>query len=521
MGSTRVKGSETESFVYNQALLRHCSNTAEVSGYRMVGGLIGEAQAGLDGSYNKGNVSATNDYVGGICGNSSVGVIQNTVNAATVSGNAYVGGIIGKTTWGSISNNQNLGAVQASSGHVGGILALGGNNTMIHYCSNFGPVIGNQRTPAGGIVGEIGDPRKWTALNVVECVIGSMEIVMGVAGPVLAIAEEAMAEAVEIVIGIVEKGLEISLLSSDYVLFTYGLYEMISPELEEELSEEMKVVSQDIFTNIDGELAALRSGISGDTPLFPGTSWNRYVDNINGLALACADEEVNKEFTEAINEAREERAESMEKVAEAKEIVHTVVAGVAIAASTVALIGGTIATGGTATALLVVGTAASIVGGANALVKTCSEFEHNAVIISQCVNAASVTCTDSSETSSIAGKICDAVIINDCLSTAPTSEGFYGFFVGKVSNHNEINRCVSAINRNRASMPDACHGCLVSVDNGDDNLLPVLGVNYVAPNLLSDPKSYEVSGFKVGEDEVWNLPADMPFAIPGKSCYLK
>lgn len=523
VGSTRVKGNEAESFVYNQAFLRHCSNTADISGYRMVGGLIGEAQAGAEGSFNKGGVSATDDYIGGICGNSSVGVIHNTVNSGAVEGKAYVGGIIGKTTWGSIANNQNLGRVYATDGHAGGILALGGNNTMIHYCSNFGVVTGDHKSPVGGIVGEVGDPRKWTALNIVECVIGSMEIVMGMAGPVLAVVEETVgfAEAVEIVVELVEKGMEISLLSSDYALFSYGLYEMISPEVEEELSESMKATAQTVFGEIDSQLSDLRAGIKGDTSQFPGTSWSNYIDNVNRLTLACADEKVNEEFNEAINEARAERAEALEKVAEAHEIAHTVIAGVAIAASTVALIGGTIASGGTATAFLAVGTVASIVGGVNALVKTCSEFEHNAVIISQCVNAAQVTAPYGSDASSIAGKICDGVMITDCLSTAHTSETTYCFFIGKGGNHNEISHCVSAVNRDQCPLSDSLRDCLVSVDEKDDYWNLMFGVAYVSPSRLSSVEPYDMLGFKIGEGEQWNLPEGMPFAIPGKSCYLK
>ena len=239
------------------------------------------------------------------------------------------------------------------------------------------------------------------------------------------------------------------------------------------------------------------------------------------MTLACADEEVNEEFNEAINEARAERAEALEKVAEAHEIVHTVIAGVAIAASTVALIGGTIASGGTATALLVVGTAASIVGGVNALVKTCSEFENNAVIISQCVNAAQVTAPYGADSSSIAGKICDGVVITDCLSTAHTSETTYCFFIGRGGSHNEITHCVSAVNRDQCSLSNNLRECLVSVDEKDDYWNFMLGVAYVSPSRLSSVEPYDMLGFNIGEGEQWNLPEGMPFAIPGKSCYLK
>lgn len=523
VGSTRVRGSESQSFLYNQALLRHCSNTADVSGYRMVGGLIGEAQAGAEGSFNKGSVSGTDDYIGGICGNSSVGVLHNTVNSGAVAGKGYIGGIIGKTTWGSIANNQNLGTVHASNGRAGGILALGGNNTMIHYCSNFGVVTGDSKSPVGGIVGEIGDPRKWTALNIVECVIGSMEIVMAAAGPILAFVEETveMAEAVEVVIKIVESGIEFSLLSTDYSLFSYGLCEMISPETEEELSASMKATAQEVYGDIDRQLSDLRAGITGDTPQFPAAGWGRYIDNVNELALACSNEEVNEEFNEAINEARAERAEALEKVAKAQEITHTVLAGVAIAGSTVALIGGTVASGGAATAFLVVGTVSAVVGGVNALVKTCTEFEHNAVVISQCVNAAAVTAPSGSAVSSIAGKICDGVMITDCLSTAKTSEHTYGFFIGDDANHNDISHCVSAVNRNMCSIANYFGDCLVVVDGNDEYIDTMLGVTYVSSSRLSSVETYESLGYNIGDGKAWHLPEESPFAIPGKSCYLK
>lgn len=524
IGSTRVKGSETESFVYNQAFLRHCSNTSDIVGMRMVGGLIGEAQAGAEGSFNKGAVSGDDSYIGGICGNSSVGVIHNTVNSGEVKGKAYVGGIIGKTTWGSIANNQNLGVVHSSGAPAGGILALGGNNTMIHYCSNFGAVKADSKGKAGGIVGELGDPRKWTAINVVECVVGSLEIVMAFAGPVLAIVEESveMAEALEIVIQLVEKGADLALVSTDWCLFSYGLSEIISPEAEEELSESMKAASQEVYADIDMQLAALRDGIRGDTPQFTGTDWTPYINNMKQLADACADEKVNEQFNEAINEARAERAEKLEKIAHAHEIAHTVIAGVAVVASTVALIGGTIASGGTATAFLVVGSTAAIVGGVNALVKTCSEFENNAVVISQCVNAAEVTAPSGSDVSSIAGKICDGVLIEDCLSTADTSEGQYEFFIGSDGKHNEIRHCVSAVNRKFCSFANYFDACLVSVNTDDDKYWYTnMGVTYISPARLSLSASYESLGFEIGEGKTWNLPLKSAFAVPGKSCYLE
>ena len=522
IGSTRIKGSATESFLYNQAYLRHCSNTASVSGTSMVGGLIGEAQAGAESVYNTASVTGS-DYIGGICGNSSIGAIQNAVNTGAVSGRSYVGGVLGKTTWGSLINDQNLGKVSASSGISGGVLALGGNNTMVHYCSNFGTVTSDGSFSTGGIVGEIGDPREWTATNIVECIVGSMEIVMGFAGPVLAIVEETveLAHGVEVAIKLIEKSVEIVLQGADYTLYTYGLAEMISPEKEEEIKTEMQALAHEAYDKIDSEIATLRNSVSPTITLFPTSDIKSYLENISALTTSCSDEKVNENLQEAINEAREKRAESLEKVAKAHEIVHTVIAGVAIAASTVAFIGGSIATGGAATAILAVGTAASIVGGVNALVKTCSEFENNAVVISQCVNAGAVSAPYPANVSSIAGRICDGVQLHDCLSTASTSEGTSGVFIGRYGLHTEIIRCISTVDRSIPNISSPFYNCMVSLSpESTVTFIPDGNINFLAPSLLATPAYYEVPGFEIGENKCWIITDTTPFPVPAKSCYL-
>ncbi|MDE6653198.1 MAG: hypothetical protein K2K37_02270 [Muribaculaceae bacterium] len=522
IGSTRVKGGDKESFVYNQAYLRHCANSGEISGTNMTGGLVGEAQAGVESAYNTGRVSA-NDYVGGICGNTSVGVIQNVVNSASVTANSYVGGIVGKTTWGSVANCQNTGTVSVSGSTAGGILGMGGNNTMMHYCSNFGAVSGPSHATLGGIVGEIGDPREWTTTNIVECVVGSLEIAMGFIGPVVAYVEEAyeLAHGVEIAIKLIEKGADLALISADYTLFGFGLPELISPEAEEALKATMESGANDIYAHIDSEISALRRSISPTLSLFPTADFTHYISSVEQLTAACADETVSEQFQDAINEARAERGEQLEKIARAQEIAHTVISGVAIAVSTATFIAGTVASGGAATAVLAVGTAASIVGGANALIKTCSEFENNAVVISQCVNAAPVTSDTSNTISSIAGKICDGVEVTDCLSTADTSEGSMGIFVGRAGNHADVVHCISAVDRRIPMSDPTFRKCLSACVTSDDSFLyPDGRIMLVAPERLTDTSLFPVLDLEVGAGKTWNIPAGFPFPIPEKSCYL-
>ena len=110
--------------------------------------------------------------------------LHNAINTGAVEGTDYVSGIIGKTGFGSVALNHNYGNISASGSHTAGILGLGGNNTIIHYCGNFGDISNPSGKYIGGIVGEIGDPRKWTAMNIAECVVGSIEIIMSVASSV-------------------------------------------------------------------------------------------------------------------------------------------------------------------------------------------------------------------------------------------------------------------------------------------------------------------------------------------------
>lgn len=522
IGSTRIKGSDKEAFLYNQAYLRHCSNTAPVRATGMAGGLIGEAQAGVESGYNTGRITAEN-YIGGICGNSSVGIMQNTVNAGQVEGSNYVGGILGKTTWGSLANCQNLASVTTTGTPAGGILGLGGNNTMIHYCANFGPVSGPQHASAGGIVGEIGDPREWTATNIAECIVGSLEVAMGFIGPVISYVEEAyeLAHGVEVAIKLLEKGADMALISADYTLFGYGLPSLISPEMEEALETSMERGTNEAYAEIDAEISALRRKATASVTLFPTADFTPYINAVESLATSCSDEEVSERFQENINKAREERAEQLEKIARAQEITHTVISGVAIAVSTATFIAGTVATGGTATAVMAIGTAASIAGGINALVKSCSEFENNAVVISQCLNAGPVNISISTTTSSIAGKICDGVMIHDCLSTGSSSEGALGIFVGNAGKHAIIANCISAADK-FVSTPASCfRSCLSAYSKAPDNYNAVSGnLAFVKPSMLTDPYLHTVLGTDLGAGHRWVIPTGFPFPIPDKSCYL-
>lgn len=519
VGSTRVRGSNTEGYQYNQSLVRHCANTAKVTGERFVGGAIGEAQAGGYGVCNTGNVSGT-EYVGGVCGNSSISVIHNSVNTGQVDGERYVAGIVGKTTWGSLAIDQNYGAVTGRSGITAGVAGLAGNNTVVHYCANYGGVTGPGNHPVGGIIGEIGDPRKWTAMNIAECVVGSLECIMAVAGPVLAVVEETVeiVHGVEVALKIIEFSADACLNIADYTLFGFGLEEMINPEMEEELSADIKAETYYASAEVTDMIRNIRNSAACDVMNFNTSTFNSaYTPNIFNTQHWYEIPGHDEWFNDAINEAREERAEANEKVTQAKEVFHTCIAGVAILTSTVALIGSTVASGGLATAFVAAGSAAAIVGGVNAILKTCTEFENNAVVISQCVNAGTVSSHGNGDAGAIVGKLYDGCQLADNLNVGKLDFKSRNVMYGSEGKHCDVKRNVSTYfghsygGTGFTDLDDM--NMLICDPECKDDYYTVNDQLFVKPAKLAEKGYYKLVGIDFSKNN-WALTSDVQFAVP-------
>lgn len=149
----------------------------------------------------------------------------------------------------------------------------------------------------------------------------------------------------------------------------------------------------------------------------------------------------DENFNEQINEVREERMEAEEKMHEASEIFHQCIGAVCLIAGTVATIGATVATGGTATAFMVTGMMVGIVGGVNAIVKSCTEFESNAVVISQCINSGNIY--GNSDSGALVGSLQDSAIVRDCLNVG-NGTGKERVFLGHAGRWAGVERCVNA-----------------------------------------------------------------------------
>ena len=338
---------------------------------------------------------------------------------------------------------------------------------------------------------------------------------MGLAGPCLAVAEGAveMAHAVEIAIKIVETGIEVALQGCDYTLLGFGIHEMLNPEIEAELQADMRADAEAATADSEAMLAEIRNKCNPNSPQFALSNFgNLYRGQLENHVTWYKGEGNDEIFNENINEKREARAEQLEKIAHIKEIVHTTIAGVCVAVGTVTLIAGEIATGGAATAILAAGAVASIVGGVNAVVKCCTEFEKNAVIISQCVNAETVR--SGGRHSSIAGRLCDGCMIYDCLTTIGTN----GEFAGDIGNHCEVSHNISLAPHDGSKPDGALNRCVYadsSLGNGvtkwnDD----ILSVSY---DMMAKESTFTALGFSFGNNGRWILSSQEKCPYPNVS----
>ncbi|MDE6206844.1 MAG: hypothetical protein K2M55_03455 [Muribaculaceae bacterium] len=445
LGSCRVAGDANGGLIYNNAAFRYCSNYGDVAGDIAVGGICGESQFGCYGVINRGSIVGES-YVGGIVGNSSLAVAHNAINTGRVTGTDYVAGIVGKTTFGSLAINDNFGDISADGSHTAGIVGLAGNNTIIHYCGNHGLIDNTTGKYIGGIVGEIGDPRKWTGWNIAECVVGAADVVLCIMGPCIGVAEHLLEESqhiISLMLKYGEFGFDMLLHATDVVLWSSTAYEMICGESPEEVSSAISAVTLALADDINKEMAGLRTG-SGNYGVAGVSSdplSHTRANAVNDLTTWYSQPGNDEAFNDAINEMRYERMEDIEKVEHAKEIVFQCIGGVCMVVGTVATIGATVASGGLATGFMVTGMMVGIVGGLNAIVKPCSEFEANVVIISQCVNSGNIR--GNSNAGALAGSLHDCSILRDCINIGDGT-GQEMVFASHFGQRAGAHRCVNA-----------------------------------------------------------------------------
>lgn len=443
LGSTRLGQDDNVACVFNNTYLRYCQNSGTVTGDNSVGGLCGEAQFGCFGSLNTGKVTGK-DYVGGAAGYTSVAVVHNSANSGAIYGNSYVSGIVGKSNMGSYAMCQNFNSVVGSGRHVAGIVGLTANNTVIHYCGNFGYVKGGLDY-VGGIVGEIGEEKEMEAIDIAECVFGSLEIISSFVGPVCAVVEGAY-EGAKTAVMAVEISTEAIMKIGSLVMNGFTIAEICEPhELEDKelaITAGLKARQDEVMTS----LKALRNNATMASSIFAMQPISEYGGAMNNLsdwltAEDGGDETNNTTFCNNINELRHEIAEDVEDMNKSRELTFLAASGVFFVISTAAFIG-SVATGGAALPVCL-GVFSGVVGGSLSIVKGTTNYPENIVAVTQCVNTGNVESESKSDlTGGIGGRISHRAKVNDCLNTGE-GNGDGGHMAGYLGADAEFVRCLS------------------------------------------------------------------------------
>lgn len=437
-GSSRI----SDDMTFNNILVKAAYNKGRITGESSVGGICGEAQLGGYALLNEGTITAegeSNSHVGGICGVGSLSVIYNAVNGGSVStkctDGGTIGGIISKSDWGTLLTCQNYGDISGGAYHMGGVVALAGNYSMMNYCSNAGALTSSNTSGiVGGVVGELGDQREWSGENIAACVLGAFDVLMGVVGAGLLIIEDVAgvivgaAETAMKVIHFSEITGDIIITLGDTVLTSIGVAEMLNEEdfdlmkvnLSADMSNNYEVIKDmvdDYRTNYSIVSQYLQSGINS-------LALRNFTNNTTAVnTFLGASEDNNDLINNNFTIKREDRLEDLESDKELQEIIQKVVAGVCIAVTTITMITSAIVTGGISTAASAVLVPTAIVSGVNSIVEGATDFQDNVAIVSQCANYGAINARNTAHTSGVVAIANDNCWVRDCLNSGPNTSG--------------------------------------------------------------------------------------------------
>lgn len=534
IGSTRIKGNRNpeaqEPYAHNYTMVKYCGNSGNVIGNIAVGGICGDSNFGSYAVYNRGKIKG-NAQVGGILGAGVIAVTHNSVNSGEISalnyeGNSFCGGIIGKADMTSIALCQNYGYVNSTGTHTAGIIGISGSTSVIHQCGNFGKVESTASGATGGIAGEIGNPSEWGPINTAEVIIGTIELAMAAFGPLMAYAEHATEGALHIILKIAEPVIEYSLIGTNTYFEYHTVHSIIHPDHLEQIDAAVNASILKTTDDVNYAIANIRNckksysymDVNGfnDTIII-----TNYIAEINNTLDYYVQENGSETYNNSINTKRNERCEAVENEIEDKELVHSIIAGITLGASFLFTTGSVIAgffTGGATAAAVFVGLGAitSFISGVNSLYKGSTDFEQNAVIVSQCINAAQISSLSNNETGGLVGILNDYGILRDCINTANGKDGG-GHFLGTAGDRSEIVRNLSIAENGWSNyivnIKQQIHPSDIYVLSDEKNTYYIEGT-CIPKDKISDASCYENWDIGTGEN-LWTIPSrDNSFPIP-------
>lgn len=562
VGSTRAGITDVQ--IFQNAIVMSSKNTGNISGSASVGGICGEAQFGGYTVYNSGTVTANDSeaHVGGIVGHASMGVVYNAVNTGLVDGTTHcAGGIIGKTNMGSVFCCQNFGTLNAKANYKGGVIGRAGNYMMVHYCFNAGKIPEPATYATGGIVGEIGDPREWTGVDIAECIIGAVGIGLGVSQCVGTICEapytiakglakrngtalaEVAATALQKTSHIFMIGVKIGQLgkvAASLCLFAYNKIAGVSTAEAKELQSNIDLLQQQRFTQICADINNVRSDHSMQNVDLPDgldkEVAEKFLENTNSLMEyyfnGTGETNDNQLTIETnLNTTLGDREDEVKTYAHNKHLVNSIIGGACAAIGIAALVvtGGATALGYGAVVIAsqLVGGVASVVGGINSVNKGMRDYEYNVVVMSQCVNAGEMKAS-SGNCGGIVGSLQQFSALYDCMNigaqTNTTSGG--GQIIGFTGSKSSLHRCLM-LGKNWGGFPTKTLQTRVDIENNytykhNQVLVPSItptweGTLALDANELCDYKNYQNWDFTSALPR-WEVVAESGnYPVPCKS----
>ena len=437
IGSSRYGTDANGAVLYGNVNVFSSTNTAAVSGGRETGGLVGESQSMVYYSYNTGSVSGTRD-VGGLIAKAPLLVINGSANTGSVSGNGSVGGLAGISQFNQIQVSNNYGAVSATgTADCGGIIGVAGNNSGISWCLNFGKVT-NTFARSGdvgsvaGIVGQLGDPRKYTAMDIIDIVFGSLSVAFSFLDAGFAIAEKAGKELSEVAVRVVD-AVAVVAFSAEYItseLVDNLVYEKtVVPALKDEVK---KIQASNIDTivgfgsSVNPKFIGGNDGSIDEALMLSNTLAAQ--EKVLRLLPVEGDKTLEK-ICDGLSETREDAREQMEKVMETQELALTILVGIGTAATIAALIAAPFAAGAVATAFAVSGIVGGALGGACSIATGVNNFAENVCVVEQCVNFGSISGKpDQANPAGIVARMSDWSRTADCANFADNIRVEYEFY---------------------------------------------------------------------------------------------
>ena len=297
---------------------------------------------------------------------------------------------------------------------------MSGTYFITHYCTNTGSVSSTMSgANIGGIAGEIGNPQKWTLKDKFKIVSSVVTLGFGYLNATAAI-----------------KLLTAPTRTSDYnrfivdydlTLATQGnlndenLSELMLPVKPFMSSTEYDAYINSMSTMNDIAISTVRTdlqNIRAQHEIYTG--FNQYNQDV---ITYSTDESTKEQFFQNMNNMLNERADEVSGMEQQDQLIHSAVGSACMIVSGVCFISSLALSGGTPLIIVkILATVNAPISIANNLTKSCTNFEENTVVISQCINTGNLQCGTGSNVGGFVGQLNEYSVISECLNTGAITD---------------------------------------------------------------------------------------------------